>query len=368
MRPTGGFMNTAAKILPFAWLPLLVACGGGADASPSDGAEVFPDYTPSFVVVAGASDGVDQPQDLDFHPNPERAHELWVVNKGTEDSGSEVVIIFDASDPATAIEVRQDANAWHFMNLTSALAFSPDTENFATSPEVTDANHSGGTFTGPSLWSSDLDIFAMPSGGNGSHLDMLHQSPNSMGIAHETGDAYWVFDGYANELVRYDFKEDHGPGADDHADGEVMRYSEVPISRVPNTPSHLVVDPGTGWLYIADTSNGQVLRMDVGSGSKESDLPFTNEPLAKHYQMAGEIWEVFATGLDRPCGIDLDASRLYVTDSASGEIIAYDLGTGSEIGRMATGAEAIMGVKVGPDGLLYYVDRPRDEVVRVDRG
>ncbi len=362
-------MPTSRNILPLTVsFTLLAACGKGASDADTVGLDVFPGYTPALVVVAGSDDGVDAPQDLDFHPNPDRALELWVVNKGTEDSGSEIVILFDASDDATEIEVRQDDNAWHFMSLASALAFSDDTENFATSPEVTDANHSGGTFTGPSLWSSDLDVFAMPSGGNGSHLDMLHQSPDSMGIAHETGDAYWVFDGYADELVRYDFKDDHGAGADDHGDGEVKRYSEVPIERLPGTPSHMVVDDATGWLYISDTKNGQVLRMDVNSGTKDSDLPFTNEPLAEHLQMAGEVWEVFATGLDQPCGIDLDDTRLYVTDNATGEIVAYDLATGAEIGRMATEAGGIMGVKVGPDGLLYYVDRQKDEVVRIDQG
>ena len=352
---------------------LLPACGSGegdgdGTGTGTDGPGVFPDYVPTFTVIAGASDGVDAPQDLDFQPAADRALELWVINQGTEDSGSEVVILFDTSDPATEIEVRQDDNAWHFMNLTTALAFSDDTENFATSPEVTDANHSGGTFTGPSLWSSDLDVFAMPSGANGSHLDMLHQSPNSMGIAHEREDAYWVFDGYADELVHYDFNSDHGPGADDHSDGEVKRYSEVPIERVSGTPSHLVVDDATGWLYICDTANGQVLRMDIESGAIAEDLPFNFESLAVFAQMEGELWEVFATGLDQPSGIDLDATRLYVTDNATGEIIAYDLATGAEVGRMPTEADDILGIKAGPDGLLYFVDRQQDQIVRIDQG
>ena len=139
--------------------------------------------------MADSSDGLDRPQDLDFHPSAERGFELWIVNKGTEDTGSDVVILHDAGKPTQQSEHRIDGNAWHFMNLTTALAFSDDNGNWTESPEITDANHSGGTFTGPSLWSSDLSVFAMPSGGNGSHLDMLHQSPNSMGIAHEVDGA-----------------------------------------------------------------------------------------------------------------------------------------------------------------------------------
>lgn len=357
-------------LIPCLPILALAACKGNAadnDQTTATGL-LFPSYTPEFSVVANSRDGVDSPQDLDFHPADDRANELWVVNRGSEDSGSDVVIIFDATDDETAMEVRRDANAWHFMNLTTAIAFSPDTENWANSPEITDANHSGGTFTGPSLWSSDLDVFAMPSGGNGSHIDMLHQSPNSMGIAHHRNDAYFVFDGYTDELVRYDFKDDHGPGNDYHGDGELKRYSEVPIERVENTPSHMVIDHETDWMYIADTAGGRVLRMDVTSGTRDGNISPNFEPLAEYLQMKDEVWEVFAEGLDQPCGIDVDGELLYVTDRATGEIIAYELASSEEVGRIETDAGAIMGIKLGVDGNIYYVDRRADEVVRIDQG
>jgi hypothetical protein len=326
---------------------------------------VFPDYVPNFKNIAKSGDGVDTPQDLDFHPD--REGELWVVNKGTEDSGSDVVIIMDATEGADDIEVRKDGNAWHFMNLTSAMAFSDDSGNWATSPEVTDANHMGGTFTGPSMWSSNLDVFAMPSAGNGSHLDMLHQSPNSMGIAHEKNDVYWVFDGYTNELVRYNFVDDHGPGGDDHSDAKLKRYSDVPIKRVEGTPSHMVVDKTTNWMYIADTKKGRILRMDVTSGDEAGTLQAIFETVAEYLQMENEVWEVFAEGLSAPCGIDVHNGTLYVTDNDTNAIIAYNTSTGAELGRMNTEAKSIMGIKMGPDGLLYYVDRSDDKVVRVER-
>jgi hypothetical protein len=361
--------NTIAHLVSCGMAFGLVACVGGSDSGePVDVGPTFPSYVPSFATVAGPADGVDQPQDLDFHPGAARAGELWVLNKGTEDSGGEVVIIDDATVDGSDVEVRQDANAWHFMSLPSALAFSEDTKNFATSPEVTDANHSGGTFTGPTLWSSDLDVFAMPSGGNGSHLDMLHQSPNSMGIAHEVDDVYWVFDGYSDELVRYDFQSDHGPGNDDHSDAKVARYPNVPIQRVSETPSHLVLDKATDWLYVADTKKGRILRLDVTSGVKDTDLQPQNESLAEYELMKDEVWEVFAEGLDQPCGIDVAGGWLYVTDNGTGEIIAYELVTGAEIGRIQTDAKSIMGIKVGPDGLLYYVDRQADRVIRIEQG
>ena len=58
----------------------------------------------------------------------------------------------------------------------------------------------------------------------GSHIDMLHESPLGMGIAHDSGNSYWYFDGYYGHLVYYDFKEDHDIGMDDHSDGVVRRY------------------------------------------------------------------------------------------------------------------------------------------------
>ena len=107
---------------------------------------------------------------------------------------------------------KQDGNAWHFMSLPTGIAMS-DNGNFATSNGVYDANHDGGSpFTGPTLWSSDMSIYAEPSGGNGSHLDMLHESPYCQGIASETLNRFWVVDGNLGDIVMYDFKADHGPG------------------------------------------------------------------------------------------------------------------------------------------------------------
>ena len=77
------------------------------------------------------------------------------------------------------------------MSLPSGISFSTN-GNFATSPSVFDANHNGGTpFTGPSLWSSDPSIYAQPSGGNGSHIDMLHENPNALGIESEEKNIFY---------------------------------------------------------------------------------------------------------------------------------------------------------------------------------
>ena len=149
---------------------------------------------------------------------------------------------------------------------------------------------------GPSLWSADPDIFAStnPAAVNylsnlygfyvdlGSHLDMLHESPLCMGIAWETDNVYWVFDGSDGSIVRYDFAEDHDVGYDDHSDGIIARYVTGRVSRVADVPSHLVYDDSSGLLYIADTGNNRVAVLDTTSGKRGQNLPMSEQVVA-HY-------------------------------------------------------------------------------------
>ena len=108
---------------------------------------------------------------------------------------------------------------------------------------------------GPALWPSSLDHYAVEnqeSGGLlGSHLDMLHESPLGMGVAHDVENAYWYNDGFYGELVHYDFNEDHDTGEDDHSDGVVKRYTEINLTRVADVPGHMDKDQGSGILYLS---------------------------------------------------------------------------------------------------------------------
>src|SRR5690606_35478965 len=94
-------------------------------------------------------------------------------------------------------------------------------------------------FMGPTLWSSDLTVFAkMNPNGLGSHLDMLHNSPLCIGIAHESANRYWVVNGTTGGIDRYDFAVDDGIGNDDHSDGLTWRYAAGTMKRVEGVPSH----------------------------------------------------------------------------------------------------------------------------------
>ncbi|MBK6944525.1 MAG: T9SS type A sorting domain-containing protein [Flavobacteriales bacterium] len=329
---------------------------------------------PTIQVVAGAGDGLNIPRDLDFHKDLAR-NELWVVNKDTEESGSSTVTFMDVNAPVIQSQMLEDQNNWHFMSLTTGLAMS-DNGNFATSPGVYDANHNGGdAFTGPSLWSSDLAVYAQPSGGNGSHLDMLHQNPESQGIAHESLNRFWVTDGYNGDVTMNDFRNDHGPGADDHVDGIIKRYQEFSITKDPNDHivSHLVLDKPTGLLYVVDHGAQRVMRIDINTGTTG---PAPTWPPAGAYENYAEYrtvvnydWdEVISTGLVEPAGIDVIGDRLLVSDHSNGATIIYDISAMPivELGRIQTNMPGIMGIVVGPNGKIWAVNATTSQLLMIE--
>ncbi|MBN4081810.1 T9SS type A sorting domain-containing protein [bacterium AH-315-C07] len=338
--------------------------------------EGTPDITQSYLdetvtltyeVIGSSSDQVSTPRDLDFHPNGD----LWVINKGTESSGGSTVKFTNPGETDQTSEYKQDGNAWHFMSLPSAIAFS-DNGNFGTTTSVYDANHNGGdAFTGPSLWSSDPAVYAQPSGGNGSHLDMLHESPNCMGMAHEKDNVFWVFDDYSNDIVRYDFVDDHGPGNDDHSDAKIRRFPELVVKSIDdNISCHLILDKFTKWLYIVDGGNQRILGLDITSGSPGGTPSYgPYETLAEYTNMSGAIWEVIvSSGLTQPSGIALFGSRLFVSDYSTGDIIIYDKTDvpAKKLGTIKTGNPGIMGIVFGPDGRLWYANATDSKIIKIE--
>lgn len=334
-----------------------------------------------FEVVYTAPRRLQTP-DLEFHPN--RAGELWLVHRefkssqtctqsqrggcaSLEGSTTTITNVGTANQEA---EWKRDDNAWHFMRRPPALAFG-DNGNFATCGEERTGNFLDGqpTFIGPSLWSSDPAVYAVtPPGGNGSHLDMLHESPYCVGVAHEQDNVYWVFNGEIGALDRYDFADDHGPGADDHSDGVLYRYAEGMVSRVAEVPSHMAYNPDTGFLYVADTGNSRIVVLDTMSGTRAGGVTPMWEPLADDavYEDALVV-ELVAPGmLDQPSGLELHDGLLYVTDAAQSRFYVFDL-QGNVVRTLDTEVEAgeLGGIAISPEGDLYFALLSASEVYRI---
>ena len=332
---------------------------------------IIPSYTSStntftYDLIVNLSDQIDEPRDLDFHPNGD----LWIINTGTENSGGSTVKVLSPGLAGQTDLWEQDGNAWHFMSLPSGIAFS-NNGNFATSTSVLDANHQGGSFTGPALWSSDPLIYAKPSGGNGSHLDMLHESPYCMGICSEEENVFWVYDDYNKDIVRYDFVDDHGPGNSYHDDGRVLRYPGMGLSAIDHTiVCHLVLDENKKWLYFTDGSNKRIMRLDITTGSLGGSPSWgPQETLAEYQKVTGfTSEEVVTTGLVQPAGIDIIDNKLVVTDHSNGDIIFYDVSNvpATEIGRIQTNEPGIMGTVIGPNGKIWYANAALNKIVKIE--
>ena len=259
-----------------------------------------------------------------------------------------------------------------------AIAFG-DNNRFASAQEIKNTAAASSTFMGPALWSSDTSIFARLNQNNwvtgellGSHIDMLHQSPFGMGIAHDSDDVYWYFDGYNGNICRYDFGAPHGTGEDDHSNGKIYRYTGVNVVRKPNVPSHMALDKINKWLYIVDGGNNRVIRLKTTSGSATGNLtvPTTaGEPLAAYKNMTGATVEVLiTTGITSACGIDYRNGRIIVSDNSNGKILMYDVTTATPVlvGTINTGSAGVMGVRIDDSNRIWYVNNSTKKLMRID--
>jgi hypothetical protein len=323
----------------------------------------------------GAADSVDftvvldpgqvlNSTDLGFDPtNPET---LWVVNY-KDDS---VFVVTRPGQADMEWERIKDPAASHFMNAPPALAFGDVLPQYGQTFGVCgDSDNGGNDFMGPALFSSNLDVFATqnPDTGLGSHLDMLHSTSYCRGIAFAGNNTYFLFNSDKGSIDKYLFHAEHAPGEDDHSDGEIYRYGSSTVTGVDGIPSHVVYDPASMLLYIADTGSGRVLALDTMSGTEGSSFS-GNEPANRTRIDDAVFSDVVAQGtLESPAGIELHQDLLYVSDNAQSRFYAFDL-QGSLVRTLDTGlpAGSLAGFTFGPDGKVYFVDMLTSRVHRVD--
>ena len=327
-----------------------------------------------ITVIATDRDGLAVPRDLDFNHDAETP-ELWIVNRWDDSTTT----IFEPGTPQQESIHLIDPFALHFMEEVSSIAFgAPGT--FGTCQESRNTYNGQAErndFMGPSLWPSDLNIYARTNPDAvaflgfdlGSHLDMQHESPLCMGMAWDKANVYWIFEGLTNSIARNDFGEDHGPGFDDHSDGIVTRFGVGEVSRVPDVPSHLVFDQDTGLLYIADTGNARVAVLDTFSGELGPPMPVV-EPgtvlrMATDYEPIATVFQ--NPELQLPSGLAKQGDVLFVGDNANGRIWGISASTGEVLDYLDTGIEegGLMGLEIGPEGNLWVVDAWTHRVLRI---
>ena len=362
------------------FLYLFVACN--SDSLKGDGIPAMGylgEEIPTETIIADESDGLNTPRDLAF--DPAKNGELWVVNRQDD---SVTIIQNTGKKNQTSLHLI-DPYALHFMEEVSSISFGIP-YHFGTCQESRNTYNDQGmpnNFMGPTLWSSDLDIFATSNPEAveylsdlygmdvdlGSHLDMLHESPLCMGIEWEKENVYWVFDGHNQSIARYDFKEHHGVGYDDHSDGVIVKYVTGEVSRVPDVPSHLKLHRSTGMLYVADTDNNAIKRLDITSGTANNSLP-KEEPGTTHFDKVDADFQILIDGVDydmvRPSGLTIVNDVLIVGDNATGKIYAFNLdGDLLDSFQTQSAENGLMGIYASSLKDIWYVDAVENLVWRL---
>ncbi len=316
-----------------------------------------------IIEAATRRDGLSAPTDIAF--NPVAPTQLWIVNQ----SDDSAVLVTDPATPNKNAQKYRTPSGQHFLAQPAALAFGND-GNFATAHETDEITQptTPADFMGPTLWTSDLSIF---DGGHGGHIDMLHNSPNAVGIAWVEENTYFVFDGFHNSITRYAFNMDHGPGGSDHSDGVIVRFAEAEVSYVSGVVSHMEYVADTKMLYIADSGNGRVAVLNTMMGERGANLRPNYDGVVQ-YKMNQSVLTTLvdsnSSELMVPAGLAIHDGHVYVSDNQTGRIYAFDM-EGNTVDYLDLAHKVsmggLMGIAFDSNGALYYADKADNKVYQV---
>lgn len=308
-----------------------------------------------------------KPTDLAFSTAEE--NKLWVTNLVSD----AYTVISNAGQADQSQSFLKDSSQ-HFSEKNMGIAFT-DAKVFGTCGDTRNGYNGKkkeNDFMGPVMWPGQESLYT--SGSVASvHWDMLHQTPNCMGIGGDGGHRFYCVNGLDSTLDWYDFKEPHEPGGEDHTDGHKRRYLEVKLTRVEGVPSNVSVDHANNVVYLADSGGGRVLKVDVSDAKEGASIPkWSND--GSMFAMSGAKVSTLvakgASGLVQPSGLVFLDGVVYVADHGTGKIHCFSATDGKELRSLDSGLGkgALGGLTVSPDPelKLYFTDLAGNRVVRVD--
>ena len=132
----------------------------------------------------------------------------------------------------------------------------------------------------------------------------------------------------------------------------------------------MVLDHSNEMLYICDTGNQRIVRMNINAGEIGSQLDPYGENIEGYYSMVGANFEtVIDSGLVTPTGIDIYNTFLLVSDYSNGDILIYDLEPTNQfqlIHRLETEIiDDLMSIKVGPDGTIWCISTEANKLYQI---
>jgi hypothetical protein len=281
-----------------------------------------------------------------------------------------MVIYQDAGLPTQSSTKRQSEieGGAHFLAKPAALAFgTPGNMATAQQEDGWTQPQTPYDFMGPTLWGTSLATFDAAHPG---HLDMLHNSPLSSGIAWVEGNQYFLYDGAHRAIAFYDFNQDHGLGGTDHSDGELYRYVDGQLGYEPGVPSHVVFDGELSRVYAADTANGRIVSLNPNTGSLGGYIEPNYDGGTQRYMDGAELSVLidgsqFEPAMLKPSGMELHDDILFITDHANSVIYGFDR-DGNLIDYLETGmaSGSLMGMTFDTEGSLLIVDSQNNGIIK----
>lgn len=159
-------------------------------------------------------------------------------------------------------------------------------------------------------------------------------------------------------------------GADDPSDGLTYRYAPGQLRASSGVPGHMALDPSTGHLYIADTGNAWIVRLDTRtslSGADQIQAWHDETPLYAVLNTRVVAVTGAGSGLVVPAGLLLKGGDVVAGDFGNGHIRVFGA-DGRLEGQVNTGlgARALTGICESADGRLLALDAARNRLVEVE--